>query len=165
MKFAEKQGVDEVLILEPIPVGKIMNEHEVILTDKERTQLEHIQKKVNKNKTHLRVLSYPYRESKQVMGCCGGYQYVHVTASGNICPCSFTPLSFGNATKEEMSIIWRRMNAAFNKPNTECFMLKNHDYISKYLDDGFVNPEKSAQVCDNCKVRDVPLLYKKLGVK
>jgi MoaA/NifB/PqqE/SkfB family radical SAM enzyme len=165
IEFTERQGVDEVLILEPIPVGKIMDGHEVILTKNERTQLAQIQKKVNKNKTHLRVLSYPYRESKQMMGCCGGYQYVHVTASGNICPCSFTPLSFGNAQKEEMNSIWRRMNTAFKIPNADCFMLKNHEHISKYLDDGFVNPETSVQICDNCRIHDVPLFYKKLGVK
>jgi MoaA/NifB/PqqE/SkfB family radical SAM enzyme len=165
IEFAEKQGVDEVLILEPIPVGKIMDEHEVILTKNERTQLGDIQKKVNKNKTHLRVLSYPYRESKQVMGCCGGYQYLHVTASGNVCPCSFTPLSFGNAQEEEMPVIWRRLNTSFNVPNSDCFMLKNHERISKHLDDGFVNPETSVQICDACRIHDVPLFYKKLGVK
>jgi MoaA/NifB/PqqE/SkfB family radical SAM enzyme len=165
IKFAGKQGADEVLILEPIPVGKIMDKDEVILTNKERKQLVHIQKKVNKKKRYLRVLSYPYRESKQLIGCCGGYQYIHVTASGNICPCSFTPLSFGNVKNEEMSVIWRRMNTVFNTPGPDCFMVKNYKYISKHLDDGFINPEKSVQLCSSCIIHNVPLFYKKLGVK
>jgi MoaA/NifB/PqqE/SkfB family radical SAM enzyme len=165
IKFAGKQGADEVLILEPIPVGKIIDEDEVILTNKERKQLVHIQKKVNRKKRYIRVLSYPYRESRQLMGCCGGYQYLHVTASGNICPCSFTPLSFGNVKNEELSVIWRRMNTVFNTPSADCFMIKNHKYISKHLDDGFITPEKSVQVCSSCRVHNVPLFYKKLGVK
>jgi MoaA/NifB/PqqE/SkfB family radical SAM enzyme len=163
--FAGTQGADEVLILEPIPVGKIINEDDVILTHQERTQLVDIQKKVNKKKTYPRVLSYPYRENKQLLGCSGGYQYLHVTASGNICPCSFTPLSFGNAKKEEISVIWRRMNAVFHTPGADCFMIKNHTDISRHLDDGFVPPEKSRQICRSCRIHDVPLFYKKLGVK
>jgi MoaA/NifB/PqqE/SkfB family radical SAM enzyme len=165
LEFAEKQGVDEVLILEPIPVGKIMEEHDVILTAIERMQLAHIQKKVNQNNRHLKVLSYPYRESKQVMGCCAGYQYLHVSASGNICPCSFTPLSFGNVRREDIHVIWRRMNASFNVPSTDCFMLQNYSSLSNYLDDGFVAPEKSVQFCLSCRSHDVPLFYKRLGVK
>ncbi|MBE3137237.1 MAG: radical SAM protein [Thermoplasmata archaeon] len=165
IKFAGKKGADEVLILEPIPVGKIMNKDEVILTNKERKQLVNIQKKVNKKKRYPRVLSYPYRESKQLIGCCGGYQYIHVTASGNICPCSFTPLSFGNVKNEEMSVIWRRMNTVFNTPEADCFMVKNYKYISQHLEDGFINPEKSVELCSSCRNHNVPLFYKKLGVK
>ncbi|MBE3121670.1 MAG: radical SAM protein [Thermoplasmata archaeon] len=165
IKFAGKQGADEVLILEPIPVGKIIDEDEVILTNKERKQLANIQKKVNKKKRYPRVLSYPYRESKQVIGCCGGYQYIHVTASGNICPCSFTPLSFGNVKKEELSVIWKRMNTVFNTPEADCFMVKNYKYISQHLEDGFINPEKSVELCSSCRNHNVPLFYKKLGVK
>jgi len=165
IKFAGKKGADEVLILEPIPVGKIMNKDKVILTNKERKHLVNIQKKVNKKKRYLRVLSYPYRESKQLIGCCGGYQYIHVTASGNICPCSFTPLSFGNVKKEEMSVIWKRMNTVFNTPEADCFMVKNYKHISKHLDYGFINPEKSIELCNSCRNHNVPLFYKKLGVK
>jgi MoaA/NifB/PqqE/SkfB family radical SAM enzyme len=165
IKFAGKQGADEVHILEPITVGKIIDEDEVILTNKERKQLVHIQKKVNRKNRYLRVLSYPYRESKQLIGCCAGYQYIHVTASGNICPCSFTPLLFGNVKNEELSVIWRRMNTVFNTPGADCFMIKNHKYISKYLDDGFITPEKSVQICSSCRIHNVPQFYKKLGVK
>ena len=165
IKFAGKQGADEVLILEPIPVGKIIDEDKVILTNKEKKQLVDIQKKVNRKKRNIRVLSYPYRESKQLLGCCGGYQYIHVSASGNICPCSFTPLSFGNVKNEELSVIWKRMNTVFNTPRADCFMIKNHKYISKHLDDGFITPEKSVQVCNSCRIHNVPQFYKKLGVK
>lgn len=165
IRFAGRKEVDEVLILEPIPVGKIVDEDKVILTDKDRRKLINLQKKANKNKKFPRVLSYSYRESKKVMGCCAGYQYIHVTASGNICPCSFTPLSFGNAQKEKISVIWKRMNTAFVTPRTSCFMVQHHKLISKYLDDGFIDYEKAVQFCANCKEHDVPSLYKRLGVK
>lgn len=165
IEFAGKQGADEVLILEPIPVGKIMDDKEIILTKKERKQLATIQKKANKKKNYVRVLSYPYRESNQVLGCCAGYQYLHVTASGNICPCSFTPLSFGNAHTEEMTAIWKRMNAVFHIPDTECFMVKNYHHLSKHLHDGLVPPEKSIQVYQSYRNHTIPLFYKKLGVK
>jgi MoaA/NifB/PqqE/SkfB family radical SAM enzyme len=165
LKFAENQGVDEVLILEPIPVGKIMSEHDVILSENERMQLIQLQRKVNKNDTHLKVLSYPYRESKQVMGCCAGYQYLHVSASGNICPCSFTPLSFGNARKEDIHVLWRRMNAIFNGPSTDCFMRHQYASLAPWLDNGFVAPEKSVVFCQNRKNQNVPLFYKRLGVR
>jgi len=166
IRFARKKEVDEVLILEPIPVGKIVDEEKVILTNKERKQLIKLHKKTNKNKKYTRVLSYPYRESKKIMGCCAGYQYIHVTASGNICPCSFTPLSFGNAQKEKINSIWKRMNTTFCKPDSNCFMVKYHKHISKNLDKGFIDYKKTVKLFNNHpKKSDVPMLYKKLGVK
>lgn len=163
--LAGTQGVDEVLILEPVPVGKLFEQDELLLTNKERKQIIKIQKKANRTKRYQRVLSYPYRESKNMMGCCAGYQYIHITASGNICPCSFTPLSFGNAQKEDVSVIWKRLNNTFSRPGNICFMLQNHNYVSRNVDNGLINYEKSVQIYNNCPPSDVPLFYRKLGVK
>jgi len=165
IRFAGRKEVDEVLILEPIPVGKIIGKDNFLLNETERKQVINLQKKTNKSKRYPRVLSYPYRESKKVMGCNAGYQYVHITASGNICPCSFTPLSFGNALQEDLHVILKRLNNTFNTPRSHCFMLQNHRYISKHIDEGFMPYNKSIQLCNKCSPNDIPLLYKKLGVK
>ena len=165
VRLAGTQGVDEVLILEPVPVGKLFEQDELLLTNKERKQIIKIQKKANRTKRYPRVLSYPYRESKNMMGCCAGYQYIHITASGNICPCSFTPLSFGNAQKEDVKTIWKRMNDTFNKPRNHCFMLQNHKHIPKNKDDGFIHYEQAVQICNNCPTGELPKLYRNLGIK
>jgi MoaA/NifB/PqqE/SkfB family radical SAM enzyme len=36
---------------------------------------------------------------------------IYVTASGDVTPCDFTPLSFGNVREEPPAKIWQRMRA------------------------------------------------------
>jgi len=165
IELAGKKGIDEVLILEPIPVGKLFEKEDSLLTKEERKQLIELQKNTNKTERYSRVISCPYRQSKNMAGCSAGYEYIHVSASGNICPCSFTPFSFGNAKKEDVKTIWKRMNDTFNKPHSHCFMLQNYRLIPKNRDDGFIHYEQAVQIYNNCPANKPPKLYKRLGVK
>jgi MoaA/NifB/PqqE/SkfB family radical SAM enzyme len=56
------------------------------------------------------------------MGCIAGYQTLFIDASGEICPCDFTPLSFGNIKETPITEIWTQMKEYFPRPRTDCLM-------------------------------------------
>jgi hypothetical protein len=79
---------------------------------------------MNKRKNGPVVESFSYIESNELYGCGAGYHHFFVDASGNVCPCDLTPLSFGSIKDESLPIIWNRMNAYFPRPRMYCIMRK-----------------------------------------
>ncbi len=45
------------------------------------------------------------------IGCFAGNREMYISASGDVTPCDFTPLSFGNVREEPLSRIWLKMRA------------------------------------------------------
>ena len=63
---------------------------------------------------------FPFSEIGK-FGCNAGIRHCYITAAGDFTPCDFIPLSFGNILKEDMRVIWRRMNDAVGVPKRNCF--------------------------------------------
>lgn len=166
LKYMKKIGVDEVTIFEPVPTGKVINETSIILSRSQRKKLIELHKETNKNRDYPRVFSFPYVENKNFMGCCAGYNRLHITASGEVLPCDFTPLSFGNIISENIEDIWKKMHTYFNKPRESCIMIENHKKIYESSNGKLPIKLKNTEViCLNPNIGEIPLFYKKLGVK
>ena len=131
LKFMKELGVDEVTIFEPIPVGKLAFCDDAILGEDERFILKKLHKEANEKyrADYPRVFAFPYLESSEYMGCGAGCTRLHVTALGDVLPCDFTHLSFGNITEENVEAIWERMSQAFKKPSASCFALDNYKLL------------------------------------
>jgi radical SAM protein with 4Fe4S-binding SPASM domain len=52
--------------------------------------------------------------------------------NGQVCPCDFTPMSFGCVKEQPLEEIWQRMNDAMHNPRRNCFIQKNHEIIKKH---------------------------------
>ena len=58
-----------------------------------------------------------YEESPEMLGCtCGGIDRFYVGSSGEVQPCEFLNISFGNLTREPFSTIYGRMRKVFAIP-------------------------------------------------
>lgn len=58
-------------------------------------------------------------EDPEMFGCtAGGTDRVYLNAKGDVQPCEFLNISFGNITEEDFSVIYQRMRAAFAIPQT-----------------------------------------------
>jgi MoaA/NifB/PqqE/SkfB family radical SAM enzyme len=58
-----------------------------------------------------------YTESPQNLGCMmGGLSHLHIDSRGNVEPCVFVPVSFGNITDTSFTDIYRRMREAIPRP-------------------------------------------------
>ena len=133
LEFMKELGVDEVTIFEPVPVGKLAFCDDVILGKDERNFLKSLHKEANKaqNNKYPRIFSFPYIESSEYMGCGAGCTRLHVTALGEVLPCDFIPVTFGNIQEENIETIWGEMHKTFKKPSRSCFAIDNYKLLRK----------------------------------
>jgi len=131
LEFMRELDVDEVTIFEPIPTGKLAFCDNAILGDNERGLLKLLHKDANgsQDNKYPRIFSFPYVESSEYMGCGAGCTRLHITALGEVMPCDFTQVTFGNIQKEQIKTIWKRMNKTFEKPSSGCFALDNYKLL------------------------------------
>mgnify|MGYP000775172492 FL=1 len=84
--------------------------------------------------------------------------------AGEVCPCDFTPLSFGNVVREPLETVWLRMNEAFTLPRRHCFIQKNHRLIAeKIRADNMRVPldvNSSLEICRQCPFDEMPDYFK-----
>ena len=58
-----------------------------------------------------------------------------MTAQGDVTPCDFTPLSFGNVADEPLATIWRRMTThpEYRRHSVACRM-QDPGFRARYID-------------------------------
>ncbi|MHC4616506.1 MAG: radical SAM protein [Planctomycetota bacterium] len=146
MKFAREVGALEVHLLEPSATGRLAGDNEAVLDEADRGLILEYQTDVA-HEDSLPILScFLYLESAQAFGCGAGLTHLYIDGSGEVCPCNFVPLSFGNIMDEPLAGILERMGRYFCKPRPSCVgrLLSRH-IPSEQLPLG---PEASAQLCE-----------------
>lgn len=121
-ELAGAWGAGELRVLTPIATGGIAGSGESMLTDTERRALVDFHIRRNSEHTGPAVASFARLESDDLFGCGAGYHHLFIDATGEVCPCDLTPLSFGNATVEPLADIWARMGKCFDLPRRGCLM-------------------------------------------
>ena len=71
-------------------------------------------------------------------GCPAMREKIYITPYGDILPCTFNPISFGNLRNKSLQTIWKRM-LAFRKEKTDCDSLCIRTYDKNYIKD-FLDP-------------------------
>ncbi|MBW8036156.1 MAG: radical SAM protein [Planctomycetes bacterium] len=163
--LAEKLGVHEFRILEPIPTGSFTGETDEVLTRAESERLSNFHKQHNRQNRGPAISSFSYLESNEMFGCGAGFHHLFVDAVGNVCPCDLTPLSFGNILEEPLADIWSNMGTIFSLPRCGCMMKE----ISK--NGGEIKPgcklplekQESVAMCKKlCPGKKLPAVYENL---
>ncbi len=123
-----------------------------------------IHKFANKKENYPRVIAGPYMDSQEFMGCTAGFNRLHVDAEGNVYPCDVLPFSYGNIKKECIKDIWERMHADFSRPRSSCLMLDNYRAMAEFTD-WPIDCARYRDICGDARDGNVPMFYKRLGVK
>lgn len=116
MRFCVEKGVTDVAIFEPMAPGKL-------LKPEERKVLIDIQKRSRKQRGFPRVISGPFMDSPQFMGCTAGYNRLYIAPDGNIRPCEMLDETWGNIKEQEIQDIWKSMNSKYKDPICGCLAL------------------------------------------
>ncbi len=58
---------------------------------------------------------------------------IYVDAFGEVSPCVFTPMTFGNVRDRSIETIYREMKSSFPSEGS-CFINKNYGLLRKYYD-------------------------------
>lgn len=130
--LVRRLGVGFIQLLEPRPYGGYLHsEEESLLNEDDRRHLLQFFRTVN---THKNCRDYPlvhyvaHAESPGQRGCMmGGLSHMYIDSRGNVNPCVFLPVSFGNVIKEDFESAYARMREAIPHPlHQKCPSLQLH---------------------------------------
>ncbi len=156
---ARELEVHEFRLIEPMPCGKLSGTSEEMLLMPEHVHaLREFHVTTNRRGRLPKVCAFNQIESPEIFGCGGGTQHLFIDSAGAVCPCDFTPLSFGNVTTEPFTKIWDRMNTAMVNPRRHCFIQKHHRLIDKYAKglEYPLPPEISEKICEEAGSEPFP---------
>lgn len=92
-------NVTKVRINFPVPMGGFKNKYSEVLSLEEREEVRRLLE------DPLVSLESPREETK----CTAGVAKIHVLTNGDVSPCVFVPLVYGNIRKQSLKEIWQAM--------------------------------------------------------
>jgi MoaA/NifB/PqqE/SkfB family radical SAM enzyme len=146
-ELAKKLEVHNVMLFDGVPTGKILKDTSEVLTTEQREEIYKFSSDLHKSKVVPPLSSQSWQTSIESylagVGCLAGHIQYYVSAYGEVTPCDFTPLSFGNLREESLKNIWKRMihHPAYKHLITSCRMQNpkfRHFYIDPIPDDAIL---------------------------
>ncbi len=122
MQQSKDFGGSLIQIIKPKPSGGWLQSGVEEYSDED---YEKIKKKVNLYNLDAKYKDFPaisaqiMEEDADLFGCtAGGTDRFYINAKGDVQPCEFLNLSFGNITEEDFSEIYNKMRKTFEIPQT-----------------------------------------------
>lgn len=157
-------GVKEIRVFEPILSGKLMciGGDEILHDTETREELRRICVKVNNKFFGPKISLDPYAESHDKFGCGAGTNHSYISAYGQLFPCDFLPIPFGNVREMKLKDLWEEMSNVLKKPQRVCLA----QVINKQIKCGNILQPKdvleSSDVCKNHQRKGLPDIYDKM---
>jgi MoaA/NifB/PqqE/SkfB family radical SAM enzyme len=128
-KLAADWGVNEISVFDAIETGRMRGKKDQMLDRDSRRRLLAEMKAVNQlYRGRLRVVTQSWTNSgrsfSRFIGCLAAKFQLHITAQGDLTPCDFTPLSFGNIRDSSVSDLWQGLllHPAYRRQTLHCRM-------------------------------------------
>lgn len=102
-------GVHQLFVFDAVPTGALIDKQDVMLGPDGRVRLRGLIKAQNANPSGPAVMGQSWVNSREGFGCFAGFYQIYVNAAGDVTPCDFTPITFGNVRKEPLAVIWKRL--------------------------------------------------------
>ncbi len=128
--FLEGLGIHEAWLSEAKPSAPTSWNREAVITEGERLKLVNLQDRYNREgKVTVNYLGH--FEGREHFGCNAGRKMVYVDASGEVGPCVFTPMTFGNLRERPLAEIVQEMRECFPSGDS-CFINDNFELLKRY---------------------------------
>jgi len=128
--LGKELGVHNVLLFDAVPTGKMLKDTSEMLTDEQREEILEFSRYIFSHKEVPPLSSQVWQNSVEGnlsgIGCLAANIQYYVSAYGDVTPCDFTPISFGNIRQEPLKKIWKKMihHPAFR--HRSCFCRMQH---------------------------------------
>jgi MoaA/NifB/PqqE/SkfB family radical SAM enzyme len=133
LEFLKGLGIDEAWLSEVKPSLESFWDENLVITEDDRLKLVKLQDRYNSS-GGMTVNYLGHFEGKECFGCNAGNKMVYVDAFGEVSPCVFTPMSFGNVQSEPIADIYNEMRKHFPSQDS-CFINKNYRLLQRYSAD------------------------------
>ena len=130
IQFLIGLGVHEAWLSEAKPTVEAFRKKELIITEEERLCLVALQDRYNQ-RGKITVNYLGHFEGKEHFGCNAGNKMIYIDAFGEVSPCVFIPVTFGNVKNESIMTIFYEMKKHFPTEDC-CFINKNYELLQKY---------------------------------
>jgi MoaA/NifB/PqqE/SkfB family radical SAM enzyme len=126
MDLAKELRVLEVFLFDVIAVGKLREQRDCMLGKEDVSEVASFREKYNLRPDYPRIIhqtmftsiAYPCAAE----GCPAGVSQMHLRANGDVTPCDFTTLAFGNVREKSLGEIWEAItkHEIYAKHSTGC---------------------------------------------
>ena len=126
MDVARDLGVLEVFLFDVIPTGRLSAQRECMLSEEDARHIVDFRAKYTSLADYPRIIHQTMFSSIAypcvAEGCPAAMVQIHLRANGDVCPCDFTPYTFGNIRERPLREIWEAMstNPLYAKPSARC---------------------------------------------
>jgi MoaA/NifB/PqqE/SkfB family radical SAM enzyme len=138
IELARQVGCHEITIFDTVPTGKLLREEEhILLSEEDKAALCRLEEEWNRSRKpgEPHVITQAHVNGPTGAGCYAGWFQFYLTAYGEVTPCDFTPLAFGNVREEPLEAIWDRMlsHEAYASHCDHCRM-QDPEFRRKWID-------------------------------
>jgi MoaA/NifB/PqqE/SkfB family radical SAM enzyme len=119
LAFCRRLGVHEVMLLEPMSLR--VGGPSALFGQTERERLRHLHVQAARDGAPPKVTTMSFLDGPDFLGCQAGFTFLYVSAGGEVFPCDFAPVSFGNIYTTGWDKIHARMKQYFPRPSQKCF--------------------------------------------
>lgn len=135
IEIVRDEGFHEITVFDCVPTGKFLNRDDLILGRKDIEAVRRIADKFNADAAPFGVTAQAKANAPDGGGCFGSFSQFYMTCYGDINPCDFNPVSFGNVTEQPLAEIWKKMvtHPEFAEHRMSCRM-QSQRYRRKYID-------------------------------
>ncbi len=130
LAFLRRLDVDEAWLSESKPSVQAGGGPPRVITDTERNDLMRLQDDHNRL-GELTVNYLGHLEDGNRFGCTAGTKMVYIDPYGDVGPCVFLPMSFGNVREKPLRAIYGDMRGHF-RTGCRCFINQNHDVVRDF---------------------------------
>ena len=109
VQIAREEGFHEITIFDCVPTGNFLNRPDLILGRKDILKIRELADKYNADPQPFGVTAQAKANAPDGGGCFGSFSQFYMTCYGDINPCDFNPVSFGNVRNAPLVDIWKKM--------------------------------------------------------
>ncbi len=154
LKFLISLDIHEAWLSETKPTVEALWNEDSVITEEERLSLVRLQDKYNKEE-RITINYLGHFEGGEHFGCNAGNKMVYIDAFGEVSPCVFTPMTFGNVRDKSVQAIFSEMKERFPSESC-CFINQNYELVKKFYKGQFpINKEDTLEMMK--EVRFSPL--------
>lgn len=170
MEVARNFNAALIQLIKPKPAGGWLKSGAKVFNDND---VKILKEKVNSYNKQRKYKDYPFvysqlmEEETEMFGCtAGGTDRFYINAKGDVQPCEFLNISFGNINSENFDDIYQHMRETFQIPGDCSLCEKYAEDIYKVFKESNsdslpLNKQLSEQIFKNWKRGEIPDFYKK----